>query len=58
MVAIHAESGMESQIGGQKPGTAVAGVLGAMTKPHVAMASANNNRTSEVPPGDFLRATI
>ena len=36
MVVIHAESGMESQIGGQKPGTAVAGVLGAMTKPHVA----------------------
>jgi hypothetical protein len=48
--AIHAESGMESQIGGQKPGTADA-LLGAMTNPHVATASANNNRTSEVPPG-------
>ncbi len=42
---------MESQIGGQTPGTATAGALGAMTNPHVAAASANNNRTSEVPPG-------
>ena len=42
---------MESQIGGHTPGTAIASVLGTMTNPHVATATANNNRTSEVPPG-------
>src|SRR6478752_7657116 len=58
--AIHAESGMASQIGGHSPGTARAGqpALGAMANPQVATATASSNRTSLLPPGTALRATI
>src|SRR4029079_4485823 len=58
--AIHAESGMASQIGGPRPGPARAGqpALGAMANPQVATATASSNRTSLLPPGTALRATI
>ena len=49
--AIHAESGMASQMGGHTPGTAPAGALGAMTNPQVATTTAKIDRTSEVPLG-------
>ena len=56
----HAESGMASQIGGHSPGTADAGqpALGAIPNPQVATATASIHRTTHLPPGTTLRATI
>jgi hypothetical protein len=58
--AIHAESGIASQIGGHTPGTACAGpaALGATANPQVTIAIASSNRTAQFPPARPLRATI
>jgi L-ascorbate metabolism protein UlaG (beta-lactamase superfamily) len=58
--AIHAESGMASQIGGHTPGTASAGqaAVGATANPQVATATASSNRTSEAPSPSPARHNI
>src|SRR3954463_7563276 len=58
--AIHAASGIALQIGGHAPGTACAGqpAPGATANPQLAMATASSTRTSQLPPGRALRATI